>query len=144
LHGEKEKDVALDIACRIGARVRALGGKAILTRSGDVFFVPPAGRRWPRPASRPLRLRAPELDAHAAKRRRYSGIETYFLSANATDEHASAVAARENLAAEGWPWAPEPAVAPRPLALSGWSGSPSTARGCASRFTDGDMDEETV
>ncbi len=32
----------------------------------------------------------------AAQRQRYSGIETYFLSADATDTRASAVAAREN------------------------------------------------
>src|SRR4030042_1276584 len=41
--GEKEKDVALAIARRIAQRVKRMGGKAILTRTGDIA-VPLANR----------------------------------------------------------------------------------------------------
>ncbi len=95
--GEKEKDVALDIARRIGAHVRKLGGKAILTRSGDVF-VPLPNRAAVATALRADLFVSVHLNSMPTpeQRRHTSGIETYFLSADATDGRATAVAAREN------------------------------------------------
>ncbi len=97
--GEKEKDVALDIARRIGAHVRKLGGKAILTRSADVA-VPLANRAAVATALRADLFVSVHLNSMptAEQRRVRSGIETYFLSADATDASAAAVAARENAA----------------------------------------------
>ncbi len=95
--GEKEKDLALDIARRIGARVRALGGKAILTRSADVSL-PLANRAAIATALRADMFVSVHLNSMPTRgqRRSTSGIETYFLSADATDTRATAVAAREN------------------------------------------------
>jgi N-acetylmuramoyl-L-alanine amidase len=94
------------------ASVRALGGKAILTPSGDVF-VPLANRAAVATALRADLFVSVDLNSMPTpeQRRNTSGIETYFLSADATDGRATAVAARENadrLAAEGWPCGREP------------------------------------
>jgi N-acetylmuramoyl-L-alanine amidase len=95
--GEKEKDVALDLSLRIARRLRKLGGKVILTRTGDIS-VPLANRAAIATALRADLFVSVHLNSMptAEQRRRHSGIETYFLSADATDTHASAVAAREN------------------------------------------------
>lgn len=95
--GEKEKDLALDLALRISRRLKALGAKVILTRTGDIA-VPLANR----PALATALGADVFVSVHlnsmptAEQRRRFSGVETYFLSPDATDTHASAVAAREN------------------------------------------------
>jgi len=95
--GEKEKDVALDLSLRIAQRLKKMGAKAVLTRSGDIS-VPLANRAAIATALRADIFVSVHLNSMptAAKRRRYQGIETYFLSADATDTRASAVAAREN------------------------------------------------
>src|SRR5215207_11250359 len=41
--GDREKDVALEIARRVAARLKALGGRVIFTRTGDIA-VPLANR----------------------------------------------------------------------------------------------------
>jgi N-acetylmuramoyl-L-alanine amidase len=95
--GDKEKDLALDIALRISRRLRKMGGKVILTRTGDIS-VPLANRAAIATALRADLFLSVHLNSmpSAEQRRRTSGIETYFLSADATDTRASAVAAREN------------------------------------------------
>jgi N-acetylmuramoyl-L-alanine amidase len=95
--GEKEKDVALDVALRIARRLRAMGAKVVLTRTGDVT-VPLANRAALATALRADVFVSVHLNsmATAELRKRTSGVETYFLSADATDSRASAVAAREN------------------------------------------------
>ncbi|HEX9241958.1 MAG TPA: N-acetylmuramoyl-L-alanine amidase [Anaeromyxobacter sp.] len=95
--GEKEKDVALDLALRISRRLKALGAKVVLTRTGDLS-VPLVNRAAIATALRADLFVSVHLNSMptAEQRRRYSGIETYFLSADATDSRASAVAAREN------------------------------------------------
>jgi N-acetylmuramoyl-L-alanine amidase len=95
--GEKEKDVALDLALRISRRLKKMGAKAVLTRTGDIS-VPLANRAAIATALRADLFVSVHLNSMptAQQRRRYSGIETYFLSADATDTRASAVAAREN------------------------------------------------
>jgi N-acetylmuramoyl-L-alanine amidase len=95
--GEKEKDVALDLALRISRRLKAMGGKVVLTRTGDVS-VPLANRAALATALRADLFVSVHLNsmATAELRKKTSGIETFFLSADATDSRASAVAAREN------------------------------------------------
>jgi N-acetylmuramoyl-L-alanine amidase len=95
--GEKEKDLALDIALRVSRRLKALGGKVVLTRTGDIS-VPLANRAAIANALRADLFVSVHLNSMptAEQRRRTCGIETYFLSADATDTRASAVAAREN------------------------------------------------
>ncbi len=95
--GLKEKDLTLQIAQRVGAELRRRGMKVVLTRAGDLS-VPLANR----PAIANAIQADVFLSIHlnsmptAEQRRRRTGIETYFLSADASDSDASAVAAREN------------------------------------------------
>ncbi len=95
--GEKEKDLALDIARRIALRLKRAGAKVILTRNGDIP-VPLANRAAIATAIRADLFVSVHLNSMptAEQRRNTSGIETYFLSADATDTRANAVAAREN------------------------------------------------
>jgi N-acetylmuramoyl-L-alanine amidase len=95
--GDLEKDLTLQIARRVKRRLEALGGKVVLTRTADTR-VPLANRA----------AVANGLDADLfvsihlnsmpteASRRTSSGVETYFLSADASDAGAEASAAREN------------------------------------------------
>jgi N-acetylmuramoyl-L-alanine amidase len=95
--GEKEKDLALDIAVRISRRLKKTRAKVVLTRTGDIA-VPLANRAALATALRADLFVSVHLNSMPTpeQRRRTSGIETYFLSADATDTRASAVAAREN------------------------------------------------
>jgi N-acetylmuramoyl-L-alanine amidase len=95
--GEKEKDLVLQIARRIGVRLRKLGAKVVLTRTADTG-VPLANRAAVANAIRADLFVSVHLNSMptAEQRRSTSGVETYFLSADATDTHANAVAAREN------------------------------------------------
>jgi len=95
--GDREKDLALEIARRIGMRLRKLGAKVVFTRTGDIA-VPLANRAAIATAIRADLFVSVHLNSMPTEeqRRRSQGVETYFLSANASDTHASAVAAREN------------------------------------------------
>jgi N-acetylmuramoyl-L-alanine amidase len=95
--GEKEKDLALEIARRVAARLRAVGGKVVLTRTGDIS-VPLANRAAVANALRADLFVSVHLNSMptAEARRHAAGVETYFLSPDATDASATAVAAREN------------------------------------------------
>jgi N-acetylmuramoyl-L-alanine amidase len=95
--GDREKDVALEIARRIAARLRAIGAKVVLTRTGDIA-VPLANRAAVANALRADLFVSVHLNSmpSAEARRHSTGVETYFLSADATDAIATAVAAREN------------------------------------------------
>jgi N-acetylmuramoyl-L-alanine amidase len=95
--GVKEKDVALQIARRLAASLHRQGGKVILTRTGDLS-VPLAQRAALANAERADLFISVHLNAMPASARRLKtkGIETYFLSADATDASATAAAAREN------------------------------------------------
>jgi N-acetylmuramoyl-L-alanine amidase len=113
--GTKEKDLALDIARRIAARLKRDGAKVILTRSGDIG-VPLANRAAIATAIRADLFVSVHLNSMptAEQRRSSRGVETYFLSADASDTHASAVAARENadrLAGEPEPDPADPVAA---------------------------------
>ena len=95
--GAREKDVSLAISRRIAARLKRLGARVVLTRTGDIS-VPLANRAAIATAIRADMFLSVHLNSMptARQRRRSQGVETYFLSANATDENAKAVAAREN------------------------------------------------
>jgi N-acetylmuramoyl-L-alanine amidase len=95
--GMREKDLSLAISRRIAARLKRLGAKVILTRTGDIS-VPLANRAAIATALRADLFVSVHLNSMptAAQRRTSHGVETYFLSADATDGHAKAVAAREN------------------------------------------------
>ncbi len=95
--GFYEKDVALSIARRLAARLERQGGHVILTRTGDIS-IPLANRAALANAERADLFISIHLNSMATRRRRAvtQGVETYFLSADATDASATAVAAREN------------------------------------------------
>lgn len=95
--GLRESDLTLQIARRVAARLRRMGAKVILTRTGDVA-VPMANRAAIANAIRADLFLSIHLNSMPTveARRVTAGVETYFLSADATDTHASAVAAREN------------------------------------------------
>ena len=95
--GDKEKDLVLAIARRIAQKVRKAGGKVVFTRTGDIS-VPLPNRAAIATAIRADLFVSVHLNSMPTPelRRHTQGIETYFLSADASDTHASAVAAREN------------------------------------------------
>jgi N-acetylmuramoyl-L-alanine amidase len=96
-HGDREKDLALEIARRVAARLKRMGAKVVLTRTGDIG-VPLANRAAIANAMRADLFVSVHLNSMptAEARRSSAGVETYFLSADATDASATAVAAREN------------------------------------------------
>ena len=92
--GLLEKDLVLDVTLRV-ARLceQGLGIKVSLSRSGD-YFVPLADR-----TSFANRQRADlfvSIHANAQRDLSAAGVETYFLSSEATDIEARQVAAKEN------------------------------------------------
>jgi N-acetylmuramoyl-L-alanine amidase len=95
--GLKEKDLSLQIAQRVGMLLRHQGVKVVLTRTGDLS-VPLPNRPAIANAVRADLFLSIHLNSMptAEARAHTSGIETYFLSANPSDLHATAVAAREN------------------------------------------------
>jgi len=95
--GDKEKDLTLQIARRVKRRLERLGGRVLLTRSGDTR-VPLANRAAVANAVRADLFLSIHLNSMPteASRRSSSGVETYFLSADASDAGAEASAAREN------------------------------------------------
>jgi len=92
--GLMEKDLVLDITRRVARLVESeLGVKVLLTRDGD-YFVPLRER-----TSFANRERADlfvSIHANAHPHASWAGVETYFLSSEATDSEARRVAALEN------------------------------------------------
>ncbi|HSM94050.1 MAG TPA: N-acetylmuramoyl-L-alanine amidase [Anaeromyxobacteraceae bacterium] len=97
--GDREKDLVLEIARKVAARLRKLGARVVLTRTGDID-VPLVNRATIANALRADLFVSLHLNSMptAEQRRVRRGVETYFLSADATDASAAAVAARENAA----------------------------------------------
>jgi N-acetylmuramoyl-L-alanine amidase len=95
--GVKEKDLTIEIARRVAAALKRQGVRVVLTRTGDSPVPIP---------NRPAIANAIKADLFISihlnsmptteQRARTTGIESYFLSADATDARASAVAEREN------------------------------------------------
>jgi N-acetylmuramoyl-L-alanine amidase len=95
--GDLEKDLTLQIARRVKRRLEGLGGKVVLTRTADLR-VPLANRAAVANALDAdlfVSIHLNSMPTEAA-RRASSGVETYFLSADASDAGAEAAAAREN------------------------------------------------
>ena len=91
--GTREKDVVLDVAKRLAARLRQRGLRVVMTRDADVFV--PLERRTAiaNDARGDLFV---SIHANAATDHKAHGVETYFLSLDATDEAAAKLAEREN------------------------------------------------
>ena len=94
--GVREKDLTLQIARRVAVRLRRQGARVVLTRSADrgVGLAARAARANAEGAELFLSIHLNALPGPARARAR--GVETYFLSADASDASATAVAAREN------------------------------------------------
>ncbi|RMG44628.1 MAG: N-acetylmuramoyl-L-alanine amidase [Acidobacteria bacterium] len=91
--GVKEKDLVLDIARRLRELLRAEGFEVLLTRDGDIDLGlderAAIANRW----HADLFV---SLHANASRAASARGAETYFLSAEATDDAARTLAALEN------------------------------------------------
>jgi N-acetylmuramoyl-L-alanine amidase len=101
--GLKEKDVSLAVALRLKAKLEAAGHTAILTREKDTAL--PLGARVAL-ANRHHADLFVSIHANSMPeplRSRTHGIETYFLSAEATGAEALAVARAENADGEELP-----------------------------------------
>ncbi len=92
-----EKDLVLDVARRLGLRLRAVGLRVVLTREVDAFVSLETRTAIANDARGDLLL---SIHANAARTRKARGMELYFLSASASDEAASQLARRENQAFE--------------------------------------------
>lgn len=90
--GLREKDVVLDIARRLRDLLARDGFRVVMTRYDD-RFIPLNGRSAI--ANRQGADLFLSIHANAARSRRVSGFEAYYLS-EATDDHARALAAAEN------------------------------------------------
>ncbi len=95
--GLREKDLALQLARRVAAELRKQGGLVELTRAGD-RSVGLAARAALANAARADLFLSIHLNAvpEGSDREAARGVETYFLSSDASDASATAVAAREN------------------------------------------------
>jgi N-acetylmuramoyl-L-alanine amidase len=92
--GTEEKDVVLDVSRRVARMVEeGLGVKVAMTRSTDVF-IPLRDRT--NFANRQRADLFVSIHANAHPRSFSEGVETYFLSSEATDNEARQVAASEN------------------------------------------------
>lgn len=91
--GLTEKEVVLDVARKIARKLESQGLEVLLTR-GDDTFVPLESR-----TSKANDARADlfvSIHANSAPNPKPSGVETYFVSLDATDAAAAQVALREN------------------------------------------------
>ena len=95
--GDREKDLTLEISRRVKRRLERLGARVVLTRTGDQL-VPLVNRAAVANALQADLFVSIHLNSMptAEARRVSSGVETYFLSADASDAGAAASAAREN------------------------------------------------
>lgn len=95
---ELEKTIALEVAKRLAAEVvRTLDARVVSTRDADVEVDLDERVRLANEARADVFISIHcNSMPHGFARRRVAGLETYFLSAEATGAHARTVAAREN------------------------------------------------
>lgn len=105
--GVKEKDVALSLSLRLAELLKDRGCQVLLTRTTDVFV--PLEERTTF-ANRHQADIFISVHANSAPSHRVRGVETYFLSFEATDDDARRVAALENRISAS----PEPASGEEP------------------------------
>jgi len=92
--GVQEKDVALDVTRRVARKVEAgLGVKVVLSRDSDVFVTLRDRTNFANKQRADLFV---SIHANAHPRSVSEGVETYFLSSEASDNAARQVAAIEN------------------------------------------------
>jgi N-acetylmuramoyl-L-alanine amidase len=91
--GLLEKDVVLAVAKRLAERLEAKGLRVVMTRNSDVAVALAERTRIANDAGADLFV---SVHANAAPSRVARGMETFFLSLDASDEGAGRVAAREN------------------------------------------------
>jgi len=91
--GLTEKEVVLDVARRIARALESSGVEVLLTRSDDTFV--PLEERTSRANDARADLFV-SIHANSAPHAKPSGVETYFVSLDASDADAAAVALREN------------------------------------------------
>jgi N-acetylmuramoyl-L-alanine amidase len=92
-NGLLEKELVLDVARGLAARLRRAGLRVVMTRERDVFV--PLEERTHRANDARADLFV-SIHANAAHNGGARGSETYFMSLEASDEHARGVALREN------------------------------------------------
>jgi N-acetylmuramoyl-L-alanine amidase len=95
-HGVREKDMALSIARKVAARLKALGFTVILTRRDDTFVPLDDRTRIANEAKADLFV---SIHCNAARRRKLEGVETWTLNV-AADRYATRLAAFENADAD--------------------------------------------
>jgi len=94
-HGVVEKELVLDVARRLRARLGDAGLRVVLTRERDLYVPLEQRTAIANDARGDLFI---SIHANAASARAARGIETFFLSLEASDDAARQVAARENAA----------------------------------------------
>ena len=93
--GLLEKDLVLDLARRLAARIGQQGLDVVMTRDADRFVPLEERTRIANDAGADLFV---SIHANASSLRDVQGIETFFASPEATDESARVLAQQENLA----------------------------------------------
>jgi N-acetylmuramoyl-L-alanine amidase len=103
--GLLEKDLVLDVGRRLAEKLRETGVRVVLTRDGDRFVGLEERTSIANDARADLFV---SIHANASEARAARGIETYFVSLEASDDAARRLAAEENqsFAAAGKPAEP--------------------------------------
>lgn len=98
VHGEKEKRISLQIVLRLRDELQKAGAKVLLTRGSDVDVDLWDRMAWANRAHADLFLsvHCNAVPPQESGRALSHGVETYFLSADATAEQAQRVVALEN------------------------------------------------
>jgi N-acetylmuramoyl-L-alanine amidase len=91
--GLPEKEVVLDVARRVARSLEAKGIEVLLTRSDDTFV--PLEERTSKANDARADLFV-SIHANSSPNAKPSGVETYFVSLDASDEAAAQLALREN------------------------------------------------
>jgi N-acetylmuramoyl-L-alanine amidase len=107
--GLLEKDLVLDVAKRLGARLRERGLRVVMTRTDDRFVPLEERTSIANDARGDLFV---SVHANASTYRGARGIETFFASLEASDEASRRLAEAENLAFARGDGAPEAAGDP--------------------------------
>jgi N-acetylmuramoyl-L-alanine amidase len=95
VHGLIEKELVLDVGRRLAARLRGRGLRVVMTRDDDRFVALEERFAIANDARGDLFI---SIHANATKDPEVSGVETFFLSADASDDEAHRVALLENQA----------------------------------------------
>ncbi len=108
--GLAEKEIVLDVCRRLAKRLEARGISVKLTRSDDRFVPLEARTSLANATAADLFI---SVHANSAATRRPRGVETYYVSLDASDARAGRLAVREN---EAFPGAPAKDARKDPLA----------------------------